>query len=174
MLASSLPTELHLQTHWGRVDGDVQEAADRDKVKAWGDECFIPDSSYLLSGSAPRPSAFPLGATGSGAKVAGRSCLSVSLQPAWPFQPDFPATARDAVCWLSGGTQGHLPGEERSPNPEEAAKEQTNVGASSSVEFGLGSTAHGYSMCLEPRRLRVQSLATNQKPKTGLEKWLRG
>lgn len=118
MLASSLSTELHLQTQWGHIDRDVQEAADRDKVKAWGDECFIPDSSsYLLSGSTPRPSASPLGAPGSGAKVAGRGCLSVSLQPAWPFQPDFPAAARDAVCWLSRGTQGYLPGEERSPNP---------------------------------------------------------
>lgn len=63
-----------------------------------------------------RPSASPLDSTGSGAKIAGRGCLSVSLQPAWPFQPDFPAVARDVVCWLPRGTKGYLPGKKRSPN----------------------------------------------------------
>lgn len=60
--------------------------------------------------SALSPSASALGSTGSGAKVAGRGCLSMSLQPSWPFQPDFPAVARDVVCWLSSGTKGYLPG----------------------------------------------------------------
>lgn len=60
--------------------------------------------------SGRRPPASPMGATGSGAEAAGRGRLSVSLQPARPLQPHFPAFARDAVCWLPGGPQGHLPG----------------------------------------------------------------
>lgn len=97
----------------GRRDKDVQEAAGGDRAEAWGTGDCIPDSQHFFSGSAHRPPASPLGATRSGAKGAGRSCLSVSLQPAWSLQSHFPAIARDAVCWLPRGPQGHLPGERR-------------------------------------------------------------
>jgi hypothetical protein len=63
------------------LSGAIQEGIHScgDKAEPWGTGCSIPASYYLLTGSSLRPSASPLGATGSGAKAAGRGCLSVSL-----------------------------------------------------------------------------------------------
>lgn len=110
----------------GHLEKDVQKAARGDKAEPLEAEFSIPASQHFLSGSAYRSPASPLGATRSGAKAAGRGCLSVSLQQAWPLQPHFPATARDAVCWLPGGPQGHLPGERSSLHLPDRTRKSPN------------------------------------------------
>lgn len=110
----------------GHLDRDVQEAAESDKAEPWGTGGSISASKHLLSGSAYRPLASPLGATRSGAKAVGRGRLSVSLQPARPLQPHFSAIARDVVCWLPRGSQGHLPGKGRPLLLTDRARQSTN------------------------------------------------